>query len=135
MFLYWLPKLAGVEKFERGKQAIVMAFVDQEVRRLAGKGYSPLRTYRKRGQIAVGVSGGKDSMLLLWLLRERLRRIPISYELIAVTWIRGSMRNRRTGWRHFSHKRGSGTKSSELITVPGRTGRRIAKTHAFFAPG
>ena len=32
----------------------------------------------------MAVSGGKDSLSLLWLLRERLRWIPKPYELIAV---------------------------------------------------
>jgi len=35
-------------------------------------------------RIAVAVSGGKDSLALLWLLRERLRWIPQPYELIAL---------------------------------------------------
>ncbi len=35
-------------------------------------------------RILVAVSGGKDSMTLLWMLSERLLRIPISYELHAV---------------------------------------------------
>lgn len=35
-------------------------------------------------KIAVGLSGGKDSLTLLWILNERLRRIPINYELIAI---------------------------------------------------
>ncbi len=35
-------------------------------------------------RILVGVSGGRDSLTLLWVLAERLLRIPISYELIAV---------------------------------------------------
>jgi len=61
-----------------------MAFVDQEVRRLLGKGIHHYELIENRDKIAVGVSGGKDSMLLLWLLRERLRRVPISYELTAV---------------------------------------------------
>jgi tRNA 2-thiocytidine biosynthesis protein TtcA len=61
-----------------------MAFVDQEVRRLLGKGIHHYGLIENGDRIAVGVSGGKDSMLLLWLLRERLRRIPIGYELIAV---------------------------------------------------
>lgn len=34
--------------------------------------------------ILVGVSGGKDSMSLLWLLRERLKKIPIKYSFTAV---------------------------------------------------
>ncbi|MFW5957910.1 MAG: tRNA lysidine(34) synthetase [Desulfosalsimonas sp.] len=35
-------------------------------------------------RILVAVSGGKDSLTLLWMLSERLLRIPISYELYAV---------------------------------------------------
>ncbi|MCL5406672.1 MAG: tRNA 2-thiocytidine(32) synthetase TtcA [Deltaproteobacteria bacterium] len=61
-----------------------MAFVDQEVRRMLGKGIHHYGLIENRDRIAVAVSGGKDSMLLLWLLRERLKRIPISYELVAV---------------------------------------------------
>ena len=34
--------------------------------------------------VMVAVSGGLDSLSLLWLLRERLSRIPISYTLTAV---------------------------------------------------
>lgn len=34
--------------------------------------------------ILVSVSGGKDSMSLLWLLRERIKRVPIDYRLTAV---------------------------------------------------
>ncbi|MFZ0945702.1 MAG: ATP-binding protein [Syntrophobacteraceae bacterium] len=61
-----------------------MAFVDQQVRRLLGKGIHHYGLIENSDRIVVGVSGGKDSMLLLWLLRERLRRVPVSYELIAV---------------------------------------------------
>jgi tRNA 2-thiocytidine biosynthesis protein TtcA len=35
-------------------------------------------------RILVGLSGGKDSLSLMWLLTERLKRIPIDYELLAV---------------------------------------------------
>ncbi len=34
-------------------------------------------------RILVGISGGKDSLSLLWFLKERLARIPISYRLSA----------------------------------------------------
>lgn len=61
-----------------------MAYVNQDVRRLLGKGIHHYGLIENQDKIAVAVSGGKDSMLLLWLLRERLRRVPISYELIAV---------------------------------------------------
>lgn len=35
-------------------------------------------------RILVGISGGKDSLSLMWFLKERLPRIPISYRLSAV---------------------------------------------------
>ena len=35
-------------------------------------------------KIAVGLSGGKDSLTLMWFLNERLPRIPIDYELYAI---------------------------------------------------
>jgi tRNA 2-thiocytidine biosynthesis protein TtcA len=61
-----------------------MAFGDREVRRLLGKSIYHYGLIENNDRIAVAVSGGKDSMLLLWLLRERLTRVPISYELVAV---------------------------------------------------
>jgi tRNA 2-thiocytidine biosynthesis protein TtcA len=61
-----------------------MAFIDRKVRRLLGKACHIYRLIEDGDKIAVAVSGGKDSLLLLWLLRERLRRVPIQYELTAV---------------------------------------------------
>ena len=61
-----------------------MAYLDREIRRLIGKAIHHYGLIRDGDRIAVGVSGGKDSMLLLWMLRERLARIPIKYELAAV---------------------------------------------------
>lgn len=61
-----------------------MAYIDQEVRRLVGKALHHYQLIENKDRIAVAVSGGKDSMLLLWLLRERLKRVPINYDLVAV---------------------------------------------------
>lgn len=35
-------------------------------------------------RILVGLSGGKDSLTLLWTLKARLSRIPVSYDLLAI---------------------------------------------------
>jgi tRNA 2-thiocytidine biosynthesis protein TtcA len=37
-----------------------------------------------KDRILVGVSGGKDSLTMLWVLHERLARIPVDYELFPV---------------------------------------------------
>jgi len=61
-----------------------MAFIDLEVRRLMGKAIHSYKLIENGDRISVAVSGGKDSLLLLWLLRERLRRVPIKYAITAV---------------------------------------------------
>ena len=49
-----------------------------------GKGIHSRAMIGDGDHIMVAVSGGLDSLSLLWLLRERLSRIPISYTLTAV---------------------------------------------------
>jgi tRNA 2-thiocytidine biosynthesis protein TtcA len=61
-----------------------MASIEREVRRLVGKAISHYDLIGDGDRMVVAVSGGKDSLLLLWLLRERLKRIPVRYELTAV---------------------------------------------------
>ncbi|MCP4681293.1 MAG: tRNA 2-thiocytidine(32) synthetase TtcA [Desulfobacterales bacterium] len=61
-----------------------MGFVAKEMKRLMGKGVHTRQMIRDQDHVMVAVSGGKDSMALLWLLRERIRRIPIEYRITAV---------------------------------------------------
>jgi tRNA 2-thiocytidine biosynthesis protein TtcA len=61
-----------------------MASIERDVRKLVGKAISHYDLIHDGDRMVVAVSGGKDSLLLLWLLRERLSRIPIRYELTAV---------------------------------------------------
>ena len=60
-----------------------MSYLDR-IRHLMGKGIHTREMIRNGDHIMVAVSGGVDSLSLLWLLRERLSRIPISYTLTAV---------------------------------------------------
>ena len=61
-----------------------MAYVQKEVRHLVGKAIHDYDMIHDGDKILVAVSGGKDSFSLLWLLHERLSRIPITYDLFPV---------------------------------------------------
>lgn len=61
-----------------------MGYAAKEIRRLTGRAIHTGNMLEAGDRVLVAVSGGKDSLSLLWLLRERLRRIPIDYELTAV---------------------------------------------------
>jgi tRNA 2-thiocytidine biosynthesis protein TtcA len=61
-----------------------MSHVAREMKRLMGKAIHSRDMIREGDHIMVAVSGGKDSLSLLWLLRERLKRVPILYRLTAV---------------------------------------------------
>jgi tRNA 2-thiocytidine biosynthesis protein TtcA len=49
-----------------------------------GKAISNFHMIGDGDRILVAVSGGRDSLSLLWMLRERVKRIPVTYHLIAV---------------------------------------------------
>jgi tRNA 2-thiocytidine biosynthesis protein TtcA len=60
-----------------------LSFVAKELKRLTGKAIHNHRMINDGDHVLVAVSGGKDSMALLWLLRERIKRIPIEYKITA----------------------------------------------------
>lgn len=59
-------------------------FVGRKVRRLVGKAIQRYGLIDQGDRILVALSGGFDSTALLWLLHDRLHRIPTRYELVAV---------------------------------------------------
>lgn len=61
-----------------------MGYAAKEMKRLMGKSISRWRMVEEGDRILVAVSGGKDSLSVLWLLRERIKRIPIDYEVLAI---------------------------------------------------
>jgi len=56
----------------------------KRINRLVGKALHRYDMISDGDRILVGLSGGKDSMALMWTLNERRLRIPITYELFAV---------------------------------------------------
>jgi tRNA 2-thiocytidine biosynthesis protein TtcA len=61
-----------------------LRYVEKELKRLMGKAIYNHRMIEDGDHVMVAVSGGKDSLALLWLLRERIKRVPIKYRLTAV---------------------------------------------------
>lgn len=61
-----------------------MTAINRETRHLLGKAVHHYGLIEDGDRIAVAVSGGKDSLVLLWLLRERLKWIPARYQLLAI---------------------------------------------------
>lgn len=61
-----------------------MSYVAKEIRRLTGKAIHTKDMIRDGDHVMVAVSGGKDSLALLWLLKERIKRVSIDYRITAV---------------------------------------------------
>lgn len=61
-----------------------MKYIEREIRQLFGKAIHHYGLIQDGDSISVAVSGGKDSIVLLYLLKERLNYIPITYELRAI---------------------------------------------------
>jgi tRNA 2-thiocytidine biosynthesis protein TtcA len=59
-------------------------YVLKEMKRLMGTAIHKYSMTEEGDNILVSVSGGKDSMSLLWLMKERLNRLPIKYNITAV---------------------------------------------------
>ncbi|MCB2226993.1 MAG: tRNA 2-thiocytidine biosynthesis TtcA family protein [Desulfarculaceae bacterium] len=60
-----------------------MAYVERQAVSLCGKAVHGWSMIHDHDRVAIGLSGGKDSLALTWLLAERLRRVPIDFKLIA----------------------------------------------------
>jgi tRNA 2-thiocytidine biosynthesis protein TtcA len=49
-----------------------------------GKALHDYEMISEGDRIAVGLSGGKDSLTLMWFLKERLSRVPVTYKIYAI---------------------------------------------------
>ncbi len=62
----------------------MQSYNDKAINRDIGRAVNRYDMIADGDRILVGVSGGKDSLTLLWYLSERLARVPVSYELFPV---------------------------------------------------
>ena len=60
------------------------SYAYKALNRAVGKALHKYAMISDGDRILVGVSGGKDSLTMMWLLNERRARIPIDYDLLAV---------------------------------------------------
>ena len=60
------------------------SYTYKTLNRVVGKALHQYDMISNKDRILVGLSGGKDSLALLTILKERQHRIPIKYELFAV---------------------------------------------------
>lgn len=56
----------------------------RSINRQVGQAIHRYDMISKGDRILVGLSGGKDSLTLMWTLSERLRRVTVAYEVVAV---------------------------------------------------
>ena len=60
------------------------SYTYEALNRKVGKALHRYNMISDGDRILVGLSGGKDSFTLMWILNERQSRVPINYELFAV---------------------------------------------------
>lgn len=60
------------------------SYTYKALNRSLGKALHTYDMIQEGDRIAVGLSGGKDSWALMWLLAERLPRIPVTYRLYPI---------------------------------------------------
>ncbi|MEW6185476.1 MAG: ATP-binding protein [Thermodesulfobacteriota bacterium] len=61
-----------------------LSAIDRRLQGLLGKAIRHFEMIEAGDRVAVAVSGGKDSLALLYMLKARLKWIPVRYELLAV---------------------------------------------------
>ena len=60
------------------------SYAHKSLNRFLGKAIHRYDMISDKDRIAVGLSGGKDSLTLMWFLHERLHRVPVDYMIFPI---------------------------------------------------
>ena len=112
-----------------------MTHLDKEIRHLLGKAIHTREMIQNGDRVMVAVSGGLDSLSLLWLLRERLKRIPVSYTLTAVHVDLGFGANSGDRMDSFFSQHGFDYRIIKTDIGEKATALKTEKAPAFYVPG
>jgi tRNA 2-thiocytidine biosynthesis protein TtcA len=82
------------------------SYTYKALNRAVGKALHRYQMISDGDRILVGLSGGKDSLSLLWVLSERRRRVPVKYEVIAAYLDPGFEGGFADSLRKFCEERG-----------------------------
>lgn len=61
-----------------------LSYTHKTLNRFLGKAIHRYNMISDKDRIAVGLSGGKDSLTLMWFLQERLHRVPVDYMIFPI---------------------------------------------------
>ena len=91
---------------KENKRESFMSYAAKRIRHLVGKAIHTHQMITDGDHVLVAVSGGKDSLTLLWMLKERIARVPIDYQLTAVHVDPGFGRDSSGQMKDFFEKHG-----------------------------
>ncbi len=100
-----------------------MAYLPKLVNKLVGRALHRYQMLQDGDRVAVALSGGSDSLVLLWALQEWQKKAPIRYELVVIhldmgfpghDWPKVEAYLQKAGFKYYFEKTDYGPKAHEI---------------------